>query len=328
MNNSLKHIVKSNPWYLLHIIRNSDLFDAKWYKSQYTLGSIDPAKHYLTIGWELGYDPSPRFQTRNYLSSYPDVVISQLNPLIHYELYGKKEKRKCCFDTDEMPASYVPLANYIAHDKWPQFLSDHFNKKGLRILEIGSRVVTGSNFSTYFPDADYVGFDIYPGNNVDIVGDAHKLSSYFPEGQKFDLIYSSAVFEHLAMPWIAANEIIKLLNIGGYVFIETHYSFSAHERPWHFFQFSEQALKVLFSPAHGIECIEAGVSNPIHGVFTNGACERLRGKPVDNLFCHSEFLGKKVQEITNFSYEDIPLNEIVGDTEYPKPKIEHTNNSQ
>lgn len=324
MNNSLKHIIKNNPLFLAHVIRSSNLFDADWYQNQYTLNGKNPAWHYLTTGWELGYDPSPEFQTRAYLANYPDVISSRLNPLVHYELYGKKEGRKCLPEDGETLASYVPLAKYVAHDKWPQFLSEHFNKKGVRILEIGSRVVTGSNFSTYFPDADYVGFDIYPGNNVDIIGDAHKLSSYFSADEKFDLIYSSAVFEHLAMPWIAANEIIKLLKVGGYVFIETHYSFSAHERPWHFFQFSEQALKVLFSPAHGIECVEAGVSNPIHGVFTNGACEQLRGKPVDNLFCHSEFLGKKVQEITNFSYENVSLNEVVGDTEYPKPTIEHT----
>lgn len=320
----MKNILKENPLFLAHIIRRSDLFDAAWYRQQYNTGNTDPAKHYLTEGWKLGYDPSPRFQTQGYLSNYPDVIASRQNPLAHYELHGKKEGRKCIFKDGETSSSYVPMAKYIAHDRWPQFLSEHFNRKGVRILEIGSRVVTGSDFSTLFPDADYVGFDIYPGKNVDVVGDAHKLSSYFQENEKFDLIYSSAVFEHLAMPWIAAGEIIKLLNVGGYVLIETHYSFSAHERPWHFFQFSEQALKVLFSPAHGIECIEAGVSNPIHGVFTESACERLRGKPVDNLFCHSEFLGRKFREVTDFSFEDIPLNEIVGDTEYPKPEISHT----
>lgn len=48
------------------------------------------------------------------------------------------------------------------------------------------------------------------------------------------LIFSSAVFEHFAMPWQVSIEMIKLLKEGGYLFIETHYSYSGHERPWHF----------------------------------------------------------------------------------------------
>ena len=44
-------------------------------------------------------------------------------------------------------------------------------------------------------------------------GDAHKLSSYFT-GEKFDLIYSSAVLEHFAMPWIVATEIARILKVG------------------------------------------------------------------------------------------------------------------
>ena len=52
---------------------------------------------------------------------------------------------------------------------------------------------------------------------MDVVGDAHKLSSYFHD--EFDLIFSSAVFEHLAMPWRASIEIIKLLKKGGYIIL-------------------------------------------------------------------------------------------------------------
>ena len=43
--------------------------------------------------------------------------------------------------------------------------------------------------------------------------------------EKFDIIYSSACFEHFAMPWVVAIEIAKLLKVGGIVFVETHFSF-------------------------------------------------------------------------------------------------------
>jgi SAM-dependent methyltransferase len=163
----------------------------------------------------------------------------------------------------------VPLCKIVSHQKWQKYLYGIGNKKGMRILEIGSREVTGqSSARKEFSNAKYIGFDFYPGNNVDVVGDAHKLSSYFEGEEKFDIIYTSACFEHFAMPWIVATEIAKLLKVGGVVFVETHFSFSSHERPWHFFQFSDMALKTLFSSALGFECIEAGMSNPLVGRFS------------------------------------------------------------
>lgn len=104
---------------------------------------------------------------------------------------------------------------HVGHSKWVDYLAEHFNKPGMRILEIGSRNVTGTNLRGRFFNAEYVGFDFYAGENVDVVGDAHRLSSYFDQEQRFDLIFSSAVFEHLHMPWVVAEEIRKLLKVGG-----------------------------------------------------------------------------------------------------------------
>jgi hypothetical protein len=213
----------------------------------------------------------------------------------------------------------VPLAENISHCKWTDLLVQKFNKKGVNVLEVGSRIVTGACFRGCFSDANYIGFDFYEGKNVDVVGDAHKLSTYFPT-QKFDLIFSTAVFEHLAMPWIVSREIVKLLNQGGYVFIETHYSFSSHERPWHFFQYSENALKVLFNPAMGIECVEAGVSNPICGFFSGTAATYLKHRFVTGMYGHSGFYGKKVKEVAGFDWNNCELSEIVNNTVYPTPK--------
>ncbi|MCL2484958.1 MAG: class I SAM-dependent methyltransferase [Endomicrobia bacterium] len=214
----------------------------------------------------------------------------------------------------------VKMPVYVGHKQWQQYLIDIGNKPGKRILEIGSREVTGPSFAREgFDKATYIGFDFYPGNNVDIVGDAHKLSSYFNEKEKFDIIFSSACFEHFAMPWIVAEEISKLLKVGGFVFIETHFSFSSHERPWNFFQYSDLGLKVLFSEAMGFECVDAGMSNPIVGRFSSLSDKYLRGKPVIGLYCHSEYLGKKVKEVNDFNWESVDLKNVVGDTKYPKP---------
>lgn len=218
-------------------------------------------------------------------------------------------------------AKDVPMSKMVSHQNWQKYLYEIGNKKGMRVLEIGSREVTGiSNARKSFKNAQYFGFDIYAGENVDIVGDAHKLSSYFKGEEKFDIIYSSASFEHFAMPWIVATEIAKMLKVGGIVFIETHFSFSSHERPWHFFQFSDMALRTLFSPALGYECIEAGMSNPIVGRFSSLADTYLKNRPVRGLYCHSEYLGKKIKDVEDFDWNLLDIKDVVGETTYPEPK--------
>lgn len=215
------------------------------------------------------------------------------------------------------------MAQLISHRTYFDYLVKNFNRPGLRILEVGSREVTVPSVARKaFSNAEYVGFDYYGGNNVDVVGDAHKLSSYFGSDKKFDLIYSLACFEHFAMPWVVAVEIAKLLDITGFVFVETHFSFSSHERPWHFFQFSDMALRVLFSEALGFECVEAGLSNPIVGRFSSLADGYLRNEPVSGLYCHSEFLGKKIKQVDDFDWGKLDLPKVVGETKYP-PQLDH-----
>lgn len=219
-------------------------------------------------------------------------------------------------------ASDVPMSKKVSHENWSEHLVGIANKPGMRILEIGSREVTGaSNLREQFSLAEYVGFDYYPGENVDVVGDVHKLSSYFEGKPKFDLIFSSSCFEHFAMPWVVSTEIAKLLKVGGIVFVETHFAYSSHERPWHFFQFSDMALKVLFSEAIGFECLEAGMSNPIVGRFSSLADDYLKNRPVSGLYCHSEYLGRKVKDVDDFQWGKCDLVDVAGATHYPEPEF-------
>lgn len=213
------------------------------------------------------------------------------------------------------------MSQIVAHSQWRDYIYQLGNQEGLRVLEIGSREVTGRyEAKSRFPSAHYVGFDYYPGPGVDVVGDVHRLSSYFNPDDKFDLIFSSACFEHFAMPWIAATEIAKMLKVGGTLFVETHFSYSSHERPWNFFQFSDMGLRVLFSAALGFECIEAGMSNPMVGRFSSLADEDLRYKRIQGLYCHSEYLGRKVREVPSFDWNQVNVADVVAGTVYPAPR--------
>ena len=54
---------------------------------------MDPVEHYLTIGAHLYRNPSLQFDTQSYLVSNPDVAAADINPFLHYVLFGRKEGR-------------------------------------------------------------------------------------------------------------------------------------------------------------------------------------------------------------------------------------------
>lgn len=136
---------------------------------------------------------------------------------------------------------------------------------GMDVLELGSRDRrdTRSAWGSIRDRArSYVGLDILPGANVDITGDAHKLSSLFPD-RRFDLIYSQFVFEHLAMPWLAAVEINKVLRLGGLAHLVSNQSIGMHDLPWDFFRFSDSAWKALFNASTGFEILGVAMGEPV-----------------------------------------------------------------
>lgn len=83
-----KLLLKTKP---VEIVRRSGFFDAQWYKQKYNI-TTDPASHYYNHGWKDSYNPSDRFSTKDYLINNPD--IQNINPLVHYEVFGKYEGRK------------------------------------------------------------------------------------------------------------------------------------------------------------------------------------------------------------------------------------------
>lgn len=54
---------------------------------------FDALAHYLRVGWREGRDPSPDFSTARYLEANPDVAAFDVNPLLHYVVYGRVEGR-------------------------------------------------------------------------------------------------------------------------------------------------------------------------------------------------------------------------------------------
>lgn len=75
----------------------SGLFDAAWYLAVYpdvALSNVDPLDHFLSVGASENRNPSAQFDVRRYVDRYPDVATAGHNPLVHYVLNGKDEGRQ------------------------------------------------------------------------------------------------------------------------------------------------------------------------------------------------------------------------------------------
>ena len=89
---------------LLHYVRTSSLFDAKFYLAQVKSGDAeaDPALHYLTTGEAAGAAASAVFNAADYVLLNPDLGVTDMNRLAHYEAHGRAEGRRCAFESDQL----------------------------------------------------------------------------------------------------------------------------------------------------------------------------------------------------------------------------------
>ncbi len=76
--------------------------------------------------------------------------------------------------------------------------------------------------------------------------DAHAFSF---QDDSFDVVLAVSVWEHLARPWIGAQELERILAPGGIAFIATHQTFPLHGYPTDFTRWSTQGLSALFESA-------------------------------------------------------------------------------
>lgn len=150
---------KSRPFVEQHqaqIVATSKFFDPEWYEHTYknsiTAGS-NLAANYLR---NYTRDPGPEFSSKEYLLINPDVAASKMNPLLHYEQWGWKEKRA------------ISLAD-IKPFVFPQGTADIKRKNYARQNTKHKIVSVFASFSGDGKIADYV---------VYLLKHLHKISDY------------------------------------------------------------------------------------------------------------------------------------------------------
>jgi len=183
-----------------------------------------------------------------------------------------------------------------AADRWSDFVAA-MNKPGLTVLELGARAVGPQSFANraHFTAARYLGMDIHAAPGVEVVGDAHHLSELVGEGS-LDGVFSIAVLEHLAYPWLLAAQVNKALKPGGLTYHTAPQSWPVHETPNDFWRFSDEGLKVLFGAATGFEVLDAGMRDPVR-MHMDWRRPGFYEFPFEPGFGNAYILARKVREI-------------------------------
>ena len=181
------------------------------------------------------------------------------------------------------------------------------------IVEVGSRARSGNVHVGWLPkDATYSGFDVVDGPNVDVVGDAHKISDYFPSSS-VDAIFSLSTIEHLAMPWKAVVEMNSILKIDGLVFVGTHQTWPVHDEPWDFWRFSSYTWRTLFNEATGFEIVDVAMGERA-SVVADFLTPSTAGLDLQPAFLGSSVIARKIGS-TGLDW-DVDLR-MTTDADYP-----------
>lgn len=121
-----------------------------------------------------------------------------------------------------------------------------------RVLELGTLRWDQdhpTHHKAWLPNAsEYVMCDIAAGVDVDVVADAHALADRFPPAS-FDVAILISVLEHLQRPWIAIDQLARVVAPGGLVHVATHQTFPIHGYPSDYFRFTREALVSIFDEA-------------------------------------------------------------------------------
>jgi len=132
------------------------------------------------------------------------------------------------------------------------------------VLEIGSRDYGDSNPATFrhlYQSSEYTGVDLSPGKGVDMVVDLTEGLGGLREAH-YALVICCSVLEHTPKPWAMADNITRLLRVGGMAYISVPWVWRYHAFPDDYFRYSPRGVQVLFPH---IEWFRATYSTTVPG---------------------------------------------------------------
>ncbi|MGL6209388.1 MAG: methyltransferase domain-containing protein [Paracoccaceae bacterium] len=141
-------------------------------------------------------------------------------------------------------------------------------------LEVGARGSASASVRQSVSSVwRYVGLDYQSDPNVDIVGDAHRLTDFIDLGS-VDVVYSSEVMEHLLSPIRFVLEANRVLKQGGLFIARMPTTWPLHAEPWDFWRISSHGWTSILNANTGFKIIdrsEAGSASIVPHVAPQGS---------------------------------------------------------
>lgn len=169
-------------------------------------------------------------------------------------------------------------------------------KKQPIFLEVGARGPRSQDVRNIVSKySKYLGTDIGKDNNVDIICDAHKLSSEI-DINSIDIVYTDTVMEHLISPAKFIQEANKILCVGGLFIATVPTTWPLHAEPWDYWRFSSHAWASLLNSLSGFEILnvrEHGRASILPSLTIEMASPRMQYDPAP-LF--TSVIAKKISD--------------------------------
>ena len=150
-------------------------------------------------------------------------------------------REKVLKETFKRMVSWFPEPRYTRPRNLILFDWMNQNAPGKQVLNLGSGI---GHFDHYLSkEIKPINLDISSSLlNLHVVADAHFLP--FRSGC-LDIVYSIAVLEHLQKPWIATDEIFRVLRPGGHVVLELPFLNVIHDEH-DYFRFTDRGIRSMF----------------------------------------------------------------------------------
>lgn len=124
-------------------------------------------------------------------------------------------------------------------------LLSRYKEYEAQVLDVGSFDVNGNFRGLILKRGwDYLGLDIVPGKNVDIV--SKDLYNFPFSDNVFDIVMSGSTMEHVPEIWRWIPELVRILKPNGMLAIHTHTHWAYHPHPVDCWRIMPDGMKYLF----------------------------------------------------------------------------------
>jgi SAM-dependent methyltransferase len=133
---------------------------------------------------------------------------------------------------------------------------------------------------------NHLNFEFVKFELADVYGDIHALPF---NDDSFDIVHSQAVFEHIADPFTAAKELVRVTKPGGLLLTEVAFLQPLHAVPFHFFNMTLWGVQELFKDCDTIAADWFGpLSHTLSWILdAAGLTQKLAPEKLDRL--HADF---------------------------------------